>query len=161
MHNHHGAHDHAPIHQGVHTAQNGMKKILQRASVGLGLVLPMASCTNTPYYQPAPHRAIGMSPTTLGTAIQQARRQNNPQMAIEALVDYARHCKTPLTSEWLTYARTQLNRARAFGGKLSPEQTKLMILWLYWNEKVLPPIDFNIDNNGTAQIEEATDQLPA
>jgi hypothetical protein len=69
-----------------------------------------------------------MSPSVLASALQQAQ---NPQMAIYALVDYARHCKTPLGPQWLNYVRTELNKARAFGGKLTPEQEKLMILWLY------------------------------
>lgn len=167
MHGHsHMRHEWAPIHQSTHTAPNGMRKALQRAKRALAIALPLwaASCTVPPqqYHAPTAQRAIGMSPMTLSFAINQAQQQRNPQMAIDALVNYARTCKTPLGPQWLNYARYQLALARAHGGKLTPEQEKLMILWLYSQEKALPPIDNRFRNDGTAQIDApAEEALPA
>lgn len=167
MHGHsHTRHEWAPIHQGTHTAPNGMRKALQRAKRALAIALPLwaASCTvpQQQYHAPTAHRAVGMSPVTLSFAINQAQQQHNPQMAIDALVNYARNCNMPLGPQWLNYARYQLALARAHGGKLTPEQEKLMILWLYWLEKALPPIDNRFTNDGTAQIDVPDEEaLPA
>ncbi len=70
-------------------------------------------------------------------------------MAIEALVKYAQSCKSLLSPHEVAYLRQELNKARAFGGKLTPAQEKLMILLLFWQEKVLPDIDVSVLYDGT------------
>lgn len=158
MHGHsHTRHERAPIHQGVPTGPNRMQKAIQYGSLALAGIF-WASCTGPQQYHAATtHRAIGMSPVTLSFAINQAQQQRNPQMAIEALVNYARNCNMPLWPQWLNYARYQLALARAHGGKLSPEQEKLMIQWLYSKEGQLPPIDNRLTNDGTAQVDAPED----
>lgn len=134
MHDHsHMHHERAPIHSGNPGIKSRVKKFIHRTTLAAASLLPLASCT-TPlqqYHAPTAHRAIGMSPVTLSFAINQAK---NPQMIIEALVNYASYCSIPLGPQWLNYARYQLALARVHGGKLSPEQEKLMIHWLYSQE---------------------------
>ncbi len=164
MHGHsHTRHEAAPIHQWVPTGPNRLRKAIQYGSLALAGIFS-ASCTAPQqYHAPTAHRAIGMSPVTLSFAINQAQQQRNPQMAIEALCNYARNCNMPLGPQWLNYARYQLALARVHGGKLSHEQEKLMIHWLYSQEWKLPPIDNTLSNDGTAQVDAPTDEesLPA
>lgn len=160
----HMHHEGAPLHSGNPGAKNRIKKFIRRTTLAAASLLPLASCTAPlqHYHAPTAQRAVGMSPVTLSFAINQAQQQRNPQMAIAALVNYARNCNMPLGPQWLNYARYQLALARVHGGTLSPAEEQLMIQWLYSKEKALPPIDNRLTNDGTAQVDapEQDETLP-
>ena len=127
------------------------KNLRHYGSLAMAAMLP--ACTtleqqSQSYFHPAPH-AIAMSPTTLALAINQAHKENKPQMAIESLVSYAHSCKTLLSSNELAFVRRELNKARAFGGKLTAKEEETMVLLLYWQEKKLPQIDYSVLYDGT------------
>lgn len=151
----HGKHntrrEQSPTHNGTHSGPIGLNKTALYGSMAMAAL--GASCTtspsqNQPYFHPAPH-AIQMSPTTLWIAINQAHQENKPQMAIEALVAYARSCKNLLSPHEVAYLRRELNKARAYGGKLSRDEEHLMTLLLYWQEKTLPEVDVSVLYDGT------------
>ncbi len=122
----HTRREQSPIHNGTHSGPVGMNKNSLHETMDSG------QKSNTPKnnHERTQHRIV-MSHTTLHLALKEAYKENQPEQAIETLVNYVRKSEVPFSSEELTCLRTDLNRARAFGGKLSPDEEKLMILFLY------------------------------
>lgn len=111
-------------------------------------MLPVA-CTQVPYQAHMTHRAIGMSPATLMSALQQAK---NPQMTLDALLNYGQYSHMHLSPYQLNMAREELNRVRFAGVFLSPDQEKKIIMTYFSLEQALPPVVNPVEytNDGTA-----------